>query len=111
MRIAEFDAVYEVGADGMLDVTEKITVDFRGEWNGLRRERRLRRNTAQGRGVRLVVDVGEITDGDGRPLTVERDSENGLLVLRIYVPNNRDATRQVVIRYRVSNAIRFFYEG
>ncbi|MGI8619831.1 MAG: DUF2207 domain-containing protein, partial [Gemmatimonadaceae bacterium] len=36
--------------------------------------------------------------------------EDGLLILRIYVPDNRDATRQVVIRYRVSNAIRFFYE-
>ncbi|MGI8619406.1 MAG: DUF2207 domain-containing protein, partial [Gemmatimonadaceae bacterium] len=110
LRILKFDAVYEVAADGMLDVTEKITVEFRGEWNGLRREILLRHNTAQGRSVRLDVDVGEITDGDGRPLTVERESENGLLILRIYVPDNRDATRKVVIRYRVSNAIRFFYE-
>jgi predicted membrane protein DUF2207 len=111
LRIVEFDAAYEVGADGVVDVTEKITVEFRGEWNGLRRELRLRHNTAQGRAVRLDLDLGEITDGDGRPLRVERDSENGLLILRIYVPDNRDATRQVVIRYRVSNAIRFFLEG
>ena len=110
LRIAEFDAVYEIGADGTLDVTEKITVEFKGEWNGLRRELLLRHNTAQGRGVRLDVDVGEITDGAGRPLTVERDTESGVLVLRIYVPDNRDATRQVIIRYRVSNAIRFFFE-
>lgn len=111
MRIADFDATYELGSDGVLDVTEKITAEFRGEWNGLRRELSLRHNTAQGRSTRLDIDIGEITDGTGNPLTVERDSENGMLILRIYVPNNRDATRQVVIRYRVSNAVRFFYEN
>ena len=109
LRISEFDATLEVGADGMLDVTEKITVEFKGQWNGVRRELLLRHNTAQGRRVRLDVDVGEITDSAGRPLTVERESGDGTLILRIYVPDNRDATRQVVIRYRVSNAIRFFY--
>ena len=111
LRIVEFDGAYEVGAGGMLDVTEKITVEFRGEWNGLRRDILLRHNTAQGRAVRLDLDVGEITDTGGRPLRVEEDTENGSRVLRIYVPDNRDATRQVVIRYRVSNAIRFFLEG
>ena len=109
LRLVEFDATLEVGADGMLDVTEKITVEFKGQWNGLRRELLLRHNTAQGRRVKLDLDVGEITDAEGRPLVVEREGEGGNLILRIYVPDNRDATRQVVIRYRVSNAIRFFY--
>ena len=109
LRVDEFDAVLEVGADGVLDVTERITVSFKGEWNGVRRDLLLRHNTAQGRSVRLDVDVGEVTDSAGRPLTVEEESEDGVLTLRIYVPDNRDATRQVVIRYRVSNAIRFFY--
>src|SRR5687767_3922846 len=80
MRIVDFDATYELGADGVLDVTEKITVEFRGEWNGLRRELSRRHNTAQGRSTRLDIDVGEITDGNGTPLTVERDSENGMLI-------------------------------
>lgn len=111
LRLTDFDAVLEVGADGALDVTERLTVEFKGEWNGVRRELLLRHNTAQGRVVKLDVDIGEITDAAGRPLTVEQESEDGLLILRIYVPDNRDATRQVVIRYRVSNAIRFFYEG
>jgi len=111
LRIAEFDAVLEVGSDGMLDVTEKITVEFRGQWNGVRRELLLRHRTAQGRSVKLDVDVGDITDSDGRPLRVEREREGEALVLRVYVPDNRNATRQVIIRYRVSNAIRFFYAG
>ncbi|MCR4339354.1 MAG: DUF2207 domain-containing protein, partial [Gemmatimonadaceae bacterium] len=110
LRIVEFDAVLEVGADGMLDVTEKIAVEFKGQWNGVRRELLLRHNTAQGRSVKLDVEVGEITDAAGQPLRVEREREGGSLILRIYVPDNRDATRQVVIRYRVSNAIRFFYD-
>jgi uncharacterized membrane protein YgcG len=110
LRVVEFDAVLEVGADGMLDVTERLTVEFKGQWNGVRRELLLRHNTAQGRRVKLDVDVGDITDAAGQPLRVEREREGELLVLRIYVPDNRDATRQVVIRYRVSNAIRFFYD-
>lgn len=109
LRVVDFDAVLEVGSDGMLDVTEKITVEFKGQWNGVRRELLLRHHTAQGRRVTLDVDIGDITDAAGRPLEVERDRDGGLLILRIYVPDNRDATRQVVIRYRVSNAIRFFY--
>ncbi|MGK2934688.1 MAG: DUF2207 domain-containing protein, partial [Gemmatimonadaceae bacterium] len=109
LRVVKFDAVLEVGADGMLDVTEKLTVEFKGEWNGVRRELLLRHKTARERRVKLDVDVGEITDAAGQPLKVEREREGGLLILRIYVPDNRDATRQVVIRYRVSNAIRFFY--
>ncbi len=109
LRVEEFDAVLEVGADGVLDVTERIMVSFKGEWNGVRRDLLLRHNTAQGRSVRLDVDMGEVTDSAGRPLTVEEESQDGVLTLRIYVPDNRDATRQVVIRYRVSNAIRFFY--
>lgn len=109
LRIVEFDAVLEVASDGMLDVTEKITVEFKGQWNGVRRELLLRHKTAQERLVKLDVEVGEITDSAGQPLRVEREREGGLLILRIYVADNRDATRQVVIRYRVSNAIRFFY--
>lgn len=109
LRVVEFDAILEVGSDGMLDVTEKLTVEFKGQWNGIRRELLRRHHTAQGRRVKLDVDVGDITDAAGQPFKVERDREGELLILRIYVPDNRDATRQVIIRYRVSNAIRFFY--
>ncbi|MGI9140925.1 MAG: DUF2207 domain-containing protein [Gemmatimonadaceae bacterium] len=110
IRLAEFDAVLEVGADGVMDVTERLTVAFTGQWNGIVRELSLRHNTAQGRSVRLDLEVGEITDSAGSPLRVERESGDGTRKLRIYVPGARDAERQVVIRYRVSNAIRFFYE-
>ncbi|CAN5713667.1 hypothetical protein BH23GEM1_BH23GEM1_03520 [soil metagenome] len=110
IRLAEFDAVLEVGADGVMDVTERLTVAFTGQWNGIVRELSLQHNTAQGRSVRLDLDVGEITDAVGSPLRVERESGDGTRKLRIYVPGARDAERQIVIRYRVSNAIRFFYE-
>ncbi|MEX1185687.1 MAG: DUF2207 domain-containing protein [Gemmatimonadaceae bacterium] len=110
IRLSEFDAVLEVGADGVMDVTERLTVAFSGQWNGIVRELSLRHNTAQGRAVRLDLDVGEITDGAGSPLHVERESGDGTRKLRIYVPGAADAERLVVIRYRVSNAIRFFYD-
>ncbi|MEX2178461.1 MAG: DUF2207 domain-containing protein [Gemmatimonadaceae bacterium] len=110
IRLSEFDAVLEVGADGVMDVTERLTVAFTGQWNGIVRELSLQHNTAQGRSVRLDLDIGEITDGAGQPLRVERESGDGTRKLRIYVPGARDAERLVVIRYRVTNAIRFFYE-
>lgn len=110
IRLTDFDAVLEVGADGVMDVTERLTVAFTGQWNGIVRELSLQHNTAQGRAVRLDLDVGEITDAAGSPLRVERESGDGTRKLRIYVPGTMDAERQIVIRYRVSNAIRFFYE-
>lgn len=110
IRLTEFDAVYEVGSDGVLDVTERLTVAFTGRWNGIVRELPLRHNTAQGRAVRLDLDMGQVTDAVGTPLLVERESGEGTQKLRIYVPGASDAERQVIIRYRVSNAIRFFYE-
>lgn len=109
IRLSEFDAVLEVGSDGVLDVTERLTVEFKGEWNGIVRILSLRHNTAQGRSTKLDLEIGQITDGAGQPLRVEREDGDGAQRLRIYVPGATDAERKVVIRYRVTNAIRFFY--
>jgi len=113
IRIRDFDALLAVGRDGGLDVTERLTIGFTGEWNGLNRDLRLHHRTGQGRNEVLDLDVVSVTDGDGRRLRVEEvASEDGWTKrLRIYVPGARDADRQIVIRYHVSNAIRFFYEG
>jgi uncharacterized membrane protein YgcG len=113
IRIRDFDALLTVGRDGGLDVTERLTIGFTGAWNGLNRDLSLRHVTGQGRTEELDLEVVSVMDGDGRPLRVEEaESEDGWTKrLRIWVPNARDADRQIVIRYHVSNAIRFFYEG
>ena len=55
--------------------------------------------------------VGYITDAAGERLRVEEESkDNGWTRgLRIWIPGASDADRQIIIRYRVTNAIRFFY--
>jgi hypothetical protein len=111
IRIRNFDALLIVHSDGSLDVTEELTVGFTGQWNGIIRDLSLHHNTAQGRRSKLDVTLGYITDETGERLRVEQlRKDNGWTRgLKIYVPGARDADRTIIIRYRVANAIRFFF--
>jgi hypothetical protein len=73
----------------------------------------LHHNTAQGRATKLDIEDGTITDDAGQPLVVERQTiDNGWTRrYHIYIPDARDADRTIIIRYRVRNAIRFFYKS
>ena len=111
IRIRNFDALLAVHPDGSLDVTEQLTVGFTGRWNGINRDLSLQHNTAQGRATKLDVTIGYITDETGQRLRVEEQSQdNGRTQrLHIYVPGANNADRQITIRYKVANAIRFFF--
>jgi hypothetical protein len=111
IRIRNFDALLTVHSDGSLDVTEQITIGFAGQWNGINRDLSLQHNTAQGRATKLDVTIGYVTDETGQRLRVEEQSEdNGRTRrLHIYIPDANNADRQIIIRYRVTNAIRFFF--
>ena len=113
LRIRDFDAHLTVQPNGSLDVTERLTFGFTGEWNGIIRDLSLQHNTAQGRREKLDVDVVSITDATGQPLRVEEERKDGGWTrgLRIWIPGARDADRQIVIRYRVANAIRFYFKS
>ncbi|HET9777363.1 MAG TPA: DUF2207 domain-containing protein, partial [Gemmatimonadaceae bacterium] len=109
----KFDALLTVNKDGTLDVVERLTIRFTGSWNGLNRDVLLHHNTAQGRATKLDIEDGTITDDAGQPLVVERQTiDNGWTRrYHIYIPDARDADRTIIIRYRVRNAIRFFYKS
>ena len=111
IRIREFNALLTVHTDGTLDVVEQLTIRFDGQWNGLNRDLSLHHNTAQGRRTKLDINVGAITDASGQPLVVEHQSmDRGWTHrLHIYISGANDADRTIVIRYRVRNAIRFFF--
>jgi hypothetical protein len=113
IRIRDFNALLVVGRDGTLDVTERLTIRFDGKWNGLNRDLRLEHQTAEGRSAFLDVELGSVTDGDGRPLKVEEEEINSGYSkrLKIWIPGAENAERQVVIRYHVGGALRFFYAG
>jgi len=111
IRIRNFDALLTVHSDGSLDVTEQLTIGFTGQWNGIVRDLSLHHNTAQGRSTKLDVTIGYITDESGQRLHVDELRKDGGWTrgLRIWIPGARDADRQIIIRYRVANAIRFFF--
>ena len=110
--IRDFQSDVVVNRDGTTEVTETLRVYFEGSWNGILRDLSLQHKTGQGRTTRLVVDVLGVTDVNGAGLVFAREKpESGVLRLRISVPGAFDAERTVVIRYRVRNAVRFFFAG
>jgi hypothetical protein len=112
IRIRDFGALLTVHTDGTMDVLEQLTIGFTGEWHGINRDISLHHSTARGRPTKLDIQVGNVTDGNGNPLRVEESTtDNGWTrSLKIYVPDAIDADRKVIIRYRVSNAIRFYFK-
>jgi hypothetical protein len=66
------------------------------------------------RPFRLDVDVVSVTDASGQPIArVEesRQDRGWTRALRIWIPNAKDAARQIVIRYRVANPLRYYAAG
>ncbi|MGH7846753.1 MAG: DUF2207 domain-containing protein [Candidatus Binatia bacterium] len=108
LRIDRFDADIIVSRSGVIDVTEAIQLNFVGSWNGLFREIPIEYVTPQGMNYSLFLDVKSVAEINGDPLKYESSRERHYRKLKIYVPNARDITRTVVIRYTVSNALRFF---
>lgn len=111
ITIRSMDTELVVEPDGVVEVTEVIRLAFTGKWNGLRRDISLQHNTAQGRRQKLDLEVVGVTDGQGQKLRVENaDADDSWIrSLKIWIPGAHDAERTVFIRYRVRNAVRFYY--
>lgn len=110
LEFERFDVELQVMRDGSVLVTETLRVRFTGEWNGVFRDVPLRFRNARDRPVRLDVEVQQVSDGSGGPLDYESSREGGYRRLKIWVPGAHDATRTVVIVYRVRNALLHFEE-
>lgn len=111
LTLRDFRADVVVRPDGAVEVTERLRIAFYGPWNGVIRDLSLEHRTAEGRRVKLDVAFSPPTDERGTPLRHEEERDGWTRRLRIWVPGARDAERTLVIRYRVENAVRFFYEG
>ncbi|MFH1766165.1 MAG: DUF2207 domain-containing protein, partial [Gemmatimonadota bacterium] len=110
--IESFDSELRVEPNGDVQVTETIRPRFQGSWEGIYRNLSLDHQTARGRRERLDVEMISITDEAGESLRYEANNDGRWTrVFQIWVPDAQDATRTVVIRYVVHNAIRFFEEG
>lgn len=107
-EIQDFDVDILVYQDGAIRVEERLTLEFKGGWNGIVRSIPVQYVSEVGTAFKLRLTVEGVTDEAGQPLKVEASRRGFYRDLKIWIPGAQDATRMVVIRYRVDNAIRYF---
>jgi uncharacterized membrane protein len=106
--ISSFECEVLVHTNGTIDVEERIWPRFTGSWNGIIRLIPIQYRDRLGLNYTLRLDLQSITDGTGNPYKYEAGREGHHRKYKIWVPQARDATRTIVIRYRVYNGLKFF---
>jgi len=107
-RLTSFHAEIEVFRSGDILVTETLLPRFDGQFNGIYRSIPVEYRTPQGFRYKLRLDVEAVEDGAGQKLRYDVSRDGVYQKIKIWVPGAVDATRTVVIRYRVPNGLRFF---
>ena len=107
-RITDFQDNIIVDQNGSAIVTERISLAFVGQWNGIHRMIPIEYPGPSGTNYELFLAVQSVTDGDGGKLKYDSSISNGERDLKIYIPGAADTTRTVEITYRVRNGTRFF---
>lgn len=108
LRIENFDAQITVNTDGTLDVTEKITVNFSGAWNGIYRTIPVEYTTDQHLGYSLILDSVTATGDSGSSLRTQITRQGVNEQIKIWVPGAVDTSRRVTLHYRVLDGLKFF---
>jgi uncharacterized membrane protein YgcG len=106
--IQEFDADILVNPDATIAVTETIRPQFTGSWNGIFRTIPVEYRTSQGFNFTLLLDLVSVTDDAGNVFRHEQGRERHYQKLKIWVPGANNATRTVILKYRVKNGLKFF---
>ena len=107
--IQNFDERVVINRDGTIVVTETIQAQFIGSnWHGIYRTIPVEYTTPQGLDFTLLLQPIGVTDDSGHSLKSEQSRQGRETKFKIYVPNPDNATRTVVLRYRVLNALTFF---
>src|SRR5271168_3958711 len=105
-----FDAQIQVRADGTVDVTEVMEAQITGAWHGIYRTIPVEYTDTEGLNYTLLLDQIGATDSDGQKLKLEQNREGRYIKFKIYVPEAEDATRTILLHYRVLDALRFFQD-
>ena len=108
LTIQRFDETVTVNPNGTIEVTEIIETRFTGFWHGIYRTIPVEYDTPQHLNYSLLLEPLSVTDDDGHALKYEQKREGRYLKFKISVPGAQDATKTVMLHYRVLNAIRFF---
>jgi uncharacterized membrane protein len=107
-HITDFKDTISVAADGTALVSEKITVEFVGQWHGIHRTIPVEYPGPQGTNYALFLKVLSVTDENGNKLKYDSNKSGAFRDLKIYIPGAVDTTRIVNIDYTVRNGVRFF---
>src|SRR6476660_31861 len=107
-RIADFQDVITVSADGSTLVKERINLVFIGQWHGIHRTIPIEYPGPRGTNYTLFLDITAVTDGAGQKLKYESKTSGNYRDLKIYITGAVDTTRTVEIEYLVRNGIRYF---
>ncbi|HZC22972.1 MAG TPA: DUF2207 domain-containing protein, partial [Candidatus Binatia bacterium] len=109
-RIADFQDDIVINQNGSAVVTERISLVFVGQWNGIHRMIPIEYPGPGGTNYELFLEVQSVTDGEGSKLKYDSSITNGERDLKIYIPGAVDTTRVVEITYGVRNGTRFFHD-
>ena len=109
LTIQDFNEHVDVAKNGTIDVAETIDVRFTGAWNGIYRKIPVRYTTPAGFGYTLFLQPISITDDAGNALKYQQTDQGRYTEFKIWVPNAVDATRTVVLHYRVLDAVNFSF--
>src|SRR6202050_3151839 len=110
LEFKHFDAQIQVHPDGSIDVTEVIEAQFTGVWHGIYRSIPVEYTDDAGLNYTLLLDQINATDSEGQKLKLEQNREGRNIKFKIYVPAAEDATRTILLHYRVLDALRFFQD-
>ncbi len=109
LRVRNFHAELDVLPDSSLDVTETIRVEFIGSWEGLYRTIPVEYPGTGGFNYSLFLSaVSANEEGGSGALRIEKQRQGPDIAFKIHVPSAENATRTIVLHYRVRDALRFF---
>lgn len=107
-RVTEFHDNIAIDQAGGARVSERLTIQFEGEWHGIHRTIPIEYPGPHGTNYSLLLKVVSVADGTGNELKYESNTSKGFRDLKIYIPGATDATKAVQIDYAVKNGIRYF---
>ena len=108
--IERFDAQIRVNRDASIDVTETITAQFVGSYNGLYRVIPITYRNAQGLNWTLAVSLQSARDDQGQNLRTETSRQGASIKYKVWIPGAVNTTKTLVLRYHATNGLRFFDE-
>lgn len=110
LSLESFHSDISVPQDRSIVITETLRPRFEGSWNGIYRLIPIRYRTPRDEDFRLDLVVLSVTDGNHQPLRYETSTEGHYRKIKIWIPDARDATKTVVLRYRTNDAVQFYEE-